>query len=949
MPELPTGPVTFLLTDIEGSTRLWEEHPEAMRESVARHDALGEEVVRRHGGALLKSRGEGDSLFAVFTSATEAVAAACVLQLGLKAEAGSPAGIPFRVRMALHTGEADLREGDYYGQAVNRCARIRAAAHGGQVLLSRATADEVRDSLPVGLDLKALGSHRLKDLRQPEQLCQLLHPDLVAAFPPLRSLQAVVHNLPIQLTTFIGRERELREVRALLAGESTRPLRAGPSDESRESVVQVRRSNPRRLLTLTGAGGSGKSRMAVQLAAELVEEYRDGVWLVELAAVTEPYLVPQAVAAALGAREEPGRALGETLMDYLRPRELILVLDNCEHLLPACAELVVTLLRGCRELTVVTTSREALKVPGETTYRVPSMQLPPRPGRRSRSASEPAAMACEAVQLFVDRATAALPSFEPTSGGALVAAEVCRRLDGLPLAIELAAARVTALPVEQILARLDDRFRLLTTGSRTALPRHQTLRALIDWNYDLLDDRERVLLRRLSVFAGGWTLEAAEAVCGSGADGVLEYGSGGEVGTPDFRDSNTPTLHHSTPPLLHHSSTPALQSDDVLDLLAGLVSKSLVIYETGAGEGRYRLLETVRQYSRERLIQAGEEHEALGAHLGYFVALAEQADSMLRGPQQAVWLARLDAEHDNLRAALKWSLDRAEVEAGLRLAPALAEYWQIRGHVAEGTSWLESMLIHEGAASHLRARVFSGAGTMAWLRGDSDQAIRFHQVSLGLSKEAGEPHGVALALLNLGAIHAFQLDDSERGLGLFAESLRRYQELQDDWGIARVLNNLAVLSQYRGDFERAGTLYEEAAARFERCGDMRLVAWLLGNLAGVRRNQGDYHRAVALVQESLRRGRDVSDRESVIMDLEELAYSLVELGRPQVGVRLLGAADATREADGYALRTAERPDRDESIARMRDALGPERFACGWAEGQAMALDDAVGEALRIGD
>ncbi len=482
MAQLPTGTVTFLMTDVEGSTALWERSPEQMRSALARHDTLAQEIIARHAGHLVKSRGEGDSLFAVFSGAADGIAAAAELQRTITREPW-PAETPIRIRIGVNTGEADLRDDDYYGRTVNRTARLRSVAHGGQVLVSQSTAQIVQDTLPPEISLRVLGQHQLRDLERPEQVFQLLHPDLPADFPPLRSQEVFRSNLPQQITSFIGREKEMKEVKRLL--------------------------KTTRLLTLTGAGGAGKTRLTLQAGADLLDGFADGVWLVELAPLADPALVPQAVASALGVREEPGRTLVQTLTDYLQPKELLLLLDNCEHLLDACAHLIQSLLRHCARLKVVATSREGLNIDGETTYRIPSMSMPdPKEKATPESLS-----GYESVRLFEERAKAALPSFQITDQNASPVAQLCIRLDGIPLAIELAAARVKAMSVDQIAARLDDRFRLLTGGSRTALPRQQTLRAMIDWSYDLLSEKEQILLNRLSVFAGGWTLEAAEKVC----------------------------------------------------------------------------------------------------------------------------------------------------------------------------------------------------------------------------------------------------------------------------------------------------------------------------------------------------------------------------------------------------------------------------------------------------
>ncbi|HZO88686.1 MAG TPA: adenylate/guanylate cyclase domain-containing protein, partial [Chthonomonadaceae bacterium] len=464
---MDSGTLTFLFTDIEGSTRLWEQHPEAMRSALARHDVLLQEAIEQHSGHVFKTI--GDAFCAAFDAAPSALAAALSAQRALASEDWQ-APIRLRVRMALHTGAAEARGGDYFGPPLNRVARMLAAGHGGQVLLSQAACDLLGDALPEGVSLRDLGRHRLRDLQQSEHLYQLLHPNLPADFPPLRSLEAFAHNLPVQLTSFIGREKEMEEIKRLLSTAH--------------------------LLTLTGSGGCGKTRLALQVAADRVEEYADGVWLVELAAIADLGLVPQTVAVALGVSEEPNRPLGETLANYLRPKSLLLVLDNCEHLLTACAQLADTLLRTCPKVRILASSREGLGLLGEALYHVPSLSLPDE----KRLPTLEQLSQYEAVRLFVERAVLSRPDFAVTAQNAASVVQICSRLDGIPLAIELAAARARALAVEQLAQRLDDRFRLLTGGSRTALPRQQTLRALIDWSYDLLSEAERTLLRRLSVF-----------------------------------------------------------------------------------------------------------------------------------------------------------------------------------------------------------------------------------------------------------------------------------------------------------------------------------------------------------------------------------------------------------------------------------------------------------------
>ncbi|HMA35909.1 MAG TPA: adenylate/guanylate cyclase domain-containing protein, partial [Chloroflexia bacterium] len=487
------GVVTLLFAEIEGGTRLWETQPVAMQAGHARYIAVLQAAIAAHRGDLFKTA--GDVVYAAFPTAPAGLAAALAAQRALQATAWDPQAL-LQVRIALHTGAVEQRAGDYFGPPLNRVARILAAGHGGQVLLSRATADLVRADLPPGVRLRHLGEQRLKDLIRPEHLFQLVAAGLPATFPPLRSLEAFAHNLPIQLTSFIGRDREMVDV--------------------------ARRLVSNRLLTLVGTGGTGKTRLSLQVAAELLDLFPDGVWLVELAPLTDAALLPYTVAAVLSVREEPGQPLPTTLTHALRAKDLLLVLDNCEHLLAACAALARSLLESCPTLRILASSREPLGVGGETLFRVPSLGVPP-------DLADPAILAqSEAVRLFVDRATAVQSTFRLTAANAPAVVQICRRLDGIPLALELAAARVKVLTVDQIAARLDDRFRLLTGGSRTALPRQQTLRALVDWSWDLLTAPEQALLRRLAVFAGGWTEAAAAAVGRDEPVGSRQYAVGSE-------------------------------------------------------------------------------------------------------------------------------------------------------------------------------------------------------------------------------------------------------------------------------------------------------------------------------------------------------------------------------------------------------------------------------------
>ncbi len=718
---LPGGTLTYLFTDVEASTELWEHEPEAMRSALVRHDALIEAGVEGHRGSLVRPRGEGDSRFAVFPRATDAVTAACAIQIALHVEPWRTSR-PVRVRMALHTGESDLRDGDYYGSAVNRCARLRALAHGGQILLSATTARLAQEGMTGEAGLRDLGLHHLKDLQQPEQVFQLTHPALPVDFPALRSLESLPHNLPVQLTSFIGREKEMAEVKRHLADA--------------------------RLLTLTGSGGAGKTRLALQVAADVLDSYPDGTWLIELASVTDGALVPQAVASALGVTETQGSSVTATLLTWIAGKRLLLLLDNCEHLIQPCAELVEAMLRASAKLRILVTSREALAINGETVWLVPSLALTDTASLEAPGADVKALVAQnEAVRLFIDRAVSAQPSFVLTERNAAAVAQICRRLDGIPLAIELAAARVKALSAEQISARLDDRFRFLTGGSRTALPRQQTLQALIDWSHSLLTDPERLLLRRLSVFLGGWTLAAAEAVCAG--DG--------------------------------------LEESQVLDLLSQLLNKSLVAVENLEGEIRYRLLETIRQYARGKLFDSGETPRVADRHLDYFLSFAEEAEKHLSGSEQVAWLNRLQTEHDNMRAAIEWSrAGTAETAASLRLVGALWQFWYIRGFISEGRRHLRQALAEStNAPAGMRARALTGASLLAHAQGDYERGPVLIDESIALSRKSGDRKEL-MAALGVASILAEYREEYERGRQMQEESLVLARELGDKAGIATV-------------------------------------------------------------------------------------------------------------------------------------------------------------------
>ena len=914
MPDLPTGTVTFLFTDIEGSTRLWEEHPTAMREALARHDAILRSAIDAHEGHVFKTM--GDAFDAVFSRAADAAQAAVSIQRALGAESWTVQG-GLRVRIAVHTGTGEERDDDYFGPALNRIARLLAVGHGGQILLSEATRLLIEESLPPEAGLRDLGQHRLKDLSSPERIFQLVIGGLRSEFPPLRSLDVLPNNLPRQLTSFVGRTNELGEVKALLERTS--------------------------LLTLTGSGGAGKTRLALQVAADLVEAFGDGVWLVELTPLSDPALVPQTAAMTIGVREEH-RPIVQTLLDYLKPRSLLLVLDNCEHVLSASAELVQALLQGCPALRVLATSQEALGISGETVYRVPSLSMP-----------DPASLPpleqlteFESISLFVERAAASRPGFTLTPANAAAVAQICARLDGIPLAIELAAARVKVLSVDEIAARLTDRFKLLTLGTRTAPHRHQTLRAALDWSHDLLTDKERLLLRRLAVFAGGWTLAAAEAVC---ADQECPEG-------------------------------------EVLDVLTRLVDRSLVLVGDLGQDTWYRLLETVRLYARERLDAAGDGEGVRRRHRDWYLQFAESVEPALQGPALESWLRRLEAEHDNIRAALDWCRTSEPLpEYALRLAGAMWHFWEVRGYWTEGREWLEGAL-KRGAGLDIpaRAKALNGAANLAFFQGDFprasalgteslalsrrlgdkraiasclnvlgleacrlekyDQAARMGEESLALSKEVGDTWGAAGAHLILGLVARGQ-GDYARAAPLLEEGVAQFRRLGDNWAIALALNDLGLVLREMGEYERSRALLDEALALFRELGDRWGIAFSLANLGIVSWNRAEHGRAAALFNESLSLRTVLGDRRGISTSLTGLGTVAAAQGRPEAAAVLLGAAEALREALGIPPPPFIRDDYDRQVAGVREQLGEPLFAAAWQRGRAMTMDQAIEYARTI--
>jgi predicted ATPase/class 3 adenylate cyclase len=799
----PTGTLTFLFTDIEGSTRLWENNAPAMQAALTRHDEILRSAIEERGGYVFKT--VGDAFCAVFPTAPDALEAALEIQRRLLSSEWEQTG-PLRVRMALHTGAAEERDGDYFGPPLNRVARLLSAAHGGQVLLSLPTQELVRDQLPTQTSLRDLGEHRLKDLFRPERVFQLLAPELPSEFPPLRTLEAYRNNLPLQPTPLIGREKEVSEVCDLMRGDETR------------------------LLTLTGPGGIGKTRVALQAAADLLDEFPDGTFFVPLATLSEVELLLPAVAETLGVRETAEQPLEESLKDYLSERRLLLLLDNFEQVLGA-APAVTELLAGAPGLKVLATSRAPLGLYGEHEFPVPPLTLPDleRPPPLERLTQY------EAVGLFVERAKAVKPDFKITNESAPAVAEICVRLDGLPLAIELAAARIKMLPPRAMLQRLSSRLKLLTGGARDLPERQRTLRATIEWSHTLLDEGEQLLFGRLAVFSGGRTLEAIEAICD--AEGDLPV--------------------------------------DAFDGVSSLLDKSLLRQEEGPdGEPRFVMLETVHEFAREKLGQSAEEQEIKRVHAQYFLTLAEGAYPELKGANQLQWLERLEAEHDNMRAALTWASERNEAELVLRLGGALWVFWSVRGYHSEGRRWLEAALAIDGRGSpEVRAMALAGAGALAEEQGDLDRAQEACQEGLELLANEGREASEAKQNLleRLGWVACLR-EEYGQATELYEEGLALSREMSDSWWIASLKESLASVSGFRGDSEKASELYEESMDLFREQGDKQSLAINLNNLAMVMHSQGDLGRAAQLTEEAVALQRELGTRGGASMGLCNLGW-----------------------------------------------------------------------------
>ncbi len=953
--DLPSGTVTLLFTDIEGSTRLLQQLGERYPGVLAECRQVLRGVFQEWNGHEVDT--QGDAFFIVFARATDAVLAAADAQRALAAHAW-PEGTVVRVRMGIHTGEPSRTSEGYVGLDLHRAARIMSAAHGGQVLLSQATATLVEQDLPDDVILRDLGEHRLKDLGRARRLFQLVIADLPADFPRLRTLDTFQNNLPVQLTPFIGREQELSGVQRLL---------------DREDV---------RLLTLTGPGGAGKTRLSLQVAAEVSERFADGVFFVNLAPVSDGALVIPTIAQTLDIREGTGQPSLERLREVLQQKQMLLLLDNFEQVMSASGE-VAELLAACPRLKALVTSREVLHVRAEREFSVPPMTLPdlknlPDLATLSHNA---------AVTLFLQRAQAVKPDFELTNANARAIAEICVRLDGLPLAIELAAARVKLLPPQALLSRLDQRLAVLTGVSRDVPARQQALRNTIAWSYNLLDAAEQRLFRRLSVFVGGCTLEAAEAVWAAPGNGD---GAG-----------------------------------QVLDTIASLIDKSLLQQAEQEGEEpRFVMLETIREYGMERLAANGEMEAIREAHAEYYLTLAERAEPELAGPQQAVWLERLEREYDNLRAVMEWSFERgaSEPEVTLRLAAALRRFWEVRAHWNDGRNFLErGLAVSKMVAAPVQLKALKAAAHLAYVQGDVDRAEALSEECLARCRELGDRVGIALSLRLLGMIAEWR-SSFVVASARTEESLELFKEAGDNEGIAWSLANLANIASLQGEYARAISLQEDALVLFKALGNIEGIALLLCGLARVlfiskgdsarvhtlleeslalcrkvghkdglvwalnllgevflqqgdaiearalleenvalsreighrqgtaqsltllgrvAASQGDYAAAHTLFEESFEVTKKLGDKLYLASNLEGLAVVAVAQGEPLRAARLWGAAEALREVIGAPIPPVERVDYDHSVATARAQCGEKAFAAAWAEGRGMTPEQVL--------
>ena len=923
MSTLPTGTVTFLFTDIEGSTKIAQQYPDDMPALLARHNEILDQAIERYDGFLFRTI--GDAYCVAFHDADEALKAALDAQQQLHDETWIP--VPIKVRMGIHTGSAQLEgESNYSGYTTLALSqRIMSAGHGGQTLISQTVYDLLVNGSPENVKLIDLGEHHLKDILQRQHLYQLSLPDLPSDFPPLNTQKILDHNLPAKLTSFIGREREIGEAKTKLADS--------------------------RLLSLIGPGGTGKTRLSIQLGGELLAEFPDGIWMTELAPISDSALIPPAIASVFGLRESPERPLIELVTDYLRAKNLLLILDNCEHLIEECARIAERLVQNCPNLKILASSREALGVSGETTYRVPSLSLPDQ----VMSTLE-ALQGCESVQLFVDRAIAANPNFQLSEKNAFSVAQVCRRLDGIPLALELAAARVRVLSVEQIAERLDDRFRLLTGGSRTALPRQQTLRALIDWSYDLLIEPEKALFRRLAVFVGGWTLEAAEKVCSG--NGVDEY--------------------------------------EVLDLLTQLVDKSLVIAEQNEDNIRYYRLETIRQYAREKLLETDEAVGVRNYHLDFFIDMTFRSDEEYMNPRQDDVFKKMISEYDNIRSALSWAAE-SNLEKAIILLTAASTIWPwiLQGKITDANEWCKHILSQLNSLSQdeldkikdvskLKARVLNRYAQVLMNMG-SHQASRIAvEESIKLAEETSDQEILAEALATFGhcALYAGEpdsaLEAAEEAINICeregytkllfwaydamihiytvtdrkSEATRYYKKGIDLLKKAGVpvdpISTAVGLTEdpFRdNDLDGALKYMDNAIEIMTERNDKYGLTYMQSNFAHTLREHREFEKALIYYRRTIRLWQDWGHRAAIAHQLECFGFIAQALEDTSRAARLFGAAETIRNSINSLRTPSEQKEFEEVKSQLQVEMEEIEFNKAWEEGRSSTIEQAIEFAL----
>jgi predicted ATPase/class 3 adenylate cyclase len=855
---------TFLFTDIEGSTRLAQHFPVGMVTSLEKHNNILSRIFKEYNGIVFEII--GDAYCVAFDTSEDAVNSSVEVQRKLLEEDWGEAEI--KVRMGIHTGFAQ-RSGDKFSGYITmaRTHRIMSAANGGQVLLSQQVHDEVEPLLRDKVAFSDLGERRLKDLIQPVRIYQLTAEGLIPEFPPLKTLDARPNNLPVQLTSFIGREKELQQVK--------------------NSLLESR------LLTLLGTGGSGKTRLALQAGAELIDNFANGVWFVQLEQVSDPILLPTAINNALGIQEESQKTPDESLAEYVKEKEILIILDNCEQIAEACANIAEKLLKRSPKLRMIVTSREALKCEGELTHRVNSLMIPVK--NRKYSALE--LMEFESVKLFAERAQAVTPSFVLNEENARTVANICSDLDGIPLAIELAAARTKVLGVDKIYERLSDRFKLLTGGKRTALPRQQTLKALIDWSYDLLTEEEKTLWARLSVFSGGWSLEAAEEVC-----------------QDDF-----------------------IQQYDILDLLFNLTEKSIVIYDSD--NDRYKMLESIRQYGDEKLVQSENKPAIAAMHLSHFMSLAERSEKGLAGDDVKKWLGILETETGNMEAALNWSHSGGNNEEGGRLAVAFANYWLSRGYLTNAVYHLDNILnLCTELSNATRGNLLGITGLFSNMLGDSEKAEKLIDESLIISRELGNKDDIASGLNNLASV-VYEKGDYTKARELIEETLAIDRESGDPSKISFSLINLGTVARLQGDFETARSLLEESLEIRKKAKNKFAIASSLNTLAILHLNLGEFDVAKSYTNESLTLARELGNSYGI-------ADGLGLMGNVEAAI---GNFESAEKFQNECLEIFEEMGKKNKIADTYSNLGNIAYQTGDNARSLELLDKALNIQRTLGD